>query len=357
MKFLLPLFYLVLFLVCCTIGGIGYFEFTPPERTCIQCHEIRKSKDNWATSAHREVSCKACHGKSAESIAALQDNSKRVLHHITGNYTDEKHLSEEQIVRMNAACGACHASEYAHWKKSGHSASYATIFNDTQHNHVEQINPQCLWCHGMFHEGGVEQLIEPLTIKGPWHFKKPEIAERPSIACVSCHQVHVNGPTFASMRSTTNRPPATLRNSLAFYIRGEKKHLAANKLMVPRITEQGRAVKVSADPAHRMCVQCHSPNAQGMAGSSDDKTPTGIHEGLSCMACHNPHSGDTRNACVKCHTDRSNSCRRDVTTMDTIYRNKASKADVHRMTCATCHPNDAEARKRAASARNSGKNL
>ena len=68
----------------------------------------------------------------------------------------------------------------------------------------------------------------------------------------------------------------------------------------------------------RLCVQCHSPNALHEAGSSDDRTPTGVHEGLSCTACHDVHSNDARKSCGKCHPAISN-CKLDVTMMNTLH--------------------------------------
>ncbi len=341
--YVLPALTLAVFLLRSVLGGIGYFEFSPPEKTCITCHEIKASHARWTNSVHRSVSCKTCHGGSANSIHALKENGKRVFYHLTKTRHDNIRLSEEQTVRMVQACQSCHAREFAYWKQSGHGTNYAAIFMDEKHNRTEQMADQCLLCHGMFYEGRMSSLATPLNTKGPWQFRNPVMAERPSIPCLACHELHAPGQPFnylsvdkSRMGACTNAP-AFRRDTLAFYVRPERAHIAIDDLMVPKIVDKGRSVKVSSDPRQRLCTQCHSPDAYGNAGSGDDRTPTGVHEGISCAACHAPHSNDTRASCASCHPARS-SCGLDVTKMNTTFLSRASKNNIHRMTCIDCHP-------------------
>lgn len=340
----MPLATAAVFVLCMALGGIGYFEFTPPEKTCVSCHEIRASHDRWAHSAHRNVSCKACHGDSADSFYALKENANRVLRHLTQTRHDSIRLSEEQTVRMVQSCRACHAREFAYWQQSGHGTNYAAIFMDEKHNRTEQMADQCLLCHGMFFEGGMSALATPLDTRGPWRFRNPEMAGRPAIPCLACHELHAPGRPFSFAAADAARTPehaqttAFRRDILAFYARPEKRHFAADDLSVPKIVEKGRPVRVSSDPRQRLCTECHAPNAFGEAGTSDDRTPRGVHEGLSCAACHAPHSNDTRASCASCHP-RFSSCGRDVTAMDTTFRSRTSKHNIHTVTCAECHPN------------------
>jgi len=330
------------FLVCAVAGGLGYFEFSPPEKTCVSCHEIRASHARWSNSVHRAVSCKMCHGGSANSVHALRENAQRVFAHLTETRHDDIRLSEEQAVRMTRACQGCHAREFAYWQRGGHGTNYAAIFLDEKHNRTEQMADQCLRCHGMFFEGKMSALALPLDTKGPWRFRDPAMAERPVIPCLACHELHAPGQPFrpgaapAAAGATTN-PPAFRRDILAFYAREEKAHFAADDLAVPKIFNEGRPVKVSADPRQRLCTQCHAPNAFGQAGTGDDRTPTGVHEGVSCVACHAPHSNDTRASCAQCHPARS-SCGLDVTKMDTTFRSLKSTHNIHTMKCLDCHP-------------------
>jgi len=184
-------------------------------------------------------------------------------------------------------------------------------------------------------------MVAPLDTDGPWHFKTPITAENPVIPCLACHKMHAPGKPFGrptmQVASTATNLPAFRRDILAFYVRQEKTHFAIDDLFVPKVFDQGRPVKVSSDPRQRLCTQCHAPNAFGQAGTGDDRTPTGVHEGISCVACHAPHSNDTRASCALCHPARS-SCGLDVTTMDTTFKSRMSKHNIHSMRCIDCHP-------------------
>lgn len=343
MRLMTPVALAGVFVLCMILGGIGYFEFSPPEKTCVSCHEIRPSHARWTNSVHRGVSCKKCHGGSAGSAHALRENAKRVFYHLTESDHSDMRLSEEQAVRMADACQSCHPREFAHWSQGGHGTNYAGLFLDEKHNRTEQLNDDCLRCHGMFFEGDMADAVVPLDTKGPWRLRQPELASRPVIPCLACHELHAPGKPFAreggrqaAGAAATNAPVAR-RDTIAFYVRQEKDHFAMDDLGVPAIVDQGRPVKVSHDPRQRLCTQCHTPNAFGQAGTGDDRTPTGVHEGLSCAACHKPHSNDARGSCALCHPARS-SCGLDVTAMDTTYRSKASQHNVHTVKCLDCHP-------------------
>jgi hypothetical protein len=337
----LPAVTVGVFLLFTVVGGLGYFEFSPPEKTCISCHEIVPSYGHWTNSIHRSVSCKKCHGGSVTSVHALRENVKRVVSHLTQTRHDNIRLSEEQTVNMLQACQGCHAREFAYWQQGGHGTNYARIFMDEKHNKTEQMADECLRCHGMFFEGKMASMVTPLDTKGPWRFRNPATAERPVIPCLACHDMHAPGQPFkhpaSRMAGPTTNMPAFRRDILAFYVRQEGAHFAIDDLAVPKIFDQGRPVKVSSDPRQRLCTQCHAPNAFGQAGTGDDRTPTGVHEGVSCVACHAPHSNDTRASCALCHPARS-SCGLDVTHMDTSFRTAKSKNNVHTMRCLDCHP-------------------
>jgi c(7)-type cytochrome triheme protein len=114
-------------------------------------------------------------------------------------------------------------------------------------------------------------------------------------------------------------------------------HLMVDRMVKPRMVHQGKEVLVSDDPVQNLCIRCHSPNYAHQAGTDDDRTPVGVHEGLSCGACHEPHSNNAMNSCVKCHPAISN-CKLDVLTMDTTFANRASRNNIHFVSCKDCHP-------------------
>jgi len=322
-------------------GSLCFFQFAPPEQTCLSCHEIQEPYNRWAESVHREVSCKRCHGGALTSgIHGLRENLNRLLSHFRDTSHDDMRLSEQQVVAINDQCGQCHAQEFAHWRSGGHGIDYSTIFLDEKHNRAEQVAEDCLRCHGMFFEGSVADVIEPLDTKGPWRLKDPSLADRPVIPCLACHQIHVAGQPFAGSaerrEKESDATAADRRGTVCLYSRREHAHFAAADLPVPKIHDYGRPVQVATDPRQRVCVQCHAPDAFGQAGTSDDRTPVGVHEGLSCAACHAPHSNDARSSCTQCHPKLSN-CGLDVTTMDTTFRWPQSRHNIHSVRCTDCH--------------------
>jgi hypothetical protein len=73
------------------------------------------------------------------------------------------------------------------------------------------------------------------------------------------------------------------------------------------------------------------------AGSGDDRTPLGVHAGLSCFACHQKHGENARQSCATCHPRLSN-CGLDVEKMDTTFFNLKSPHNIHNVRCLDCHP-------------------
>ena len=70
--------------------------------------------------------------------------------------------------------------------------------------------------------------------------------------------------------------------------------------------------------------------------SGDDRTPMGVHEGLSCLSCHIGHSQNTTASCKTCHPEMSH-CGIDVEKMDTTYAKPQSKHNIHWVKCTDCH--------------------
>jgi hypothetical protein len=125
-------------------------------------------------------------------------------------------------------------------------------------------------------------------------------------------------------------------SDVLFYARYEKYHFEAAALPVVDIRDGERKVEVSTDVRQRVCLQCHAPNAFHAAGTGDDRTPRGVHEGISCLECHDTHSNNPRESCIKCHPAISN-CGLDVTTMKTTYADSKSPHNIHFVACADCH--------------------
>jgi hypothetical protein len=333
-----------------TSGLYTWWNLASPDKTCTSCHEINSSFDSWMSSAHREIACRECHGTAlSNGIHSLNEKTKMVFSHLDKDmHSDDIRLTESGILETMDRCVNCHQSEYAKWKSGGHSASYASIFLNETQNSKELLNYDCLRCHGMFYDNTIDDLVEPVSIRGPWKLKDPDKAGQPTIPCMACHQIHSNGEPLKTPDHSEPKNIFYGRNisgkSLGFYNRHEKIHFSPASLPQPDILIFGDTVQTPTDPVYRLCVQCHAPSVWHEAGTADDRTPVGVHEGISCRACHEPHSNNQRNSCDKCHPGISN-CQLDVRTMNTSYLSPSSPNNIHFISCKSCHPDKPARRK------------
>ncbi len=315
-------------------AGSLYYEYSAGA-SCARCHEIRHERDAWQASSHRGVKCADCHG----GIATLDPgfhlgNVRRLVQHIRGGFSDPVRLRSQDIPRLMDRCRACHQQEFAQWRSSTHSATYTRLFLDQKHNREHPLIDDCLRCHGMHFEGGIRDLVAPLDPNGPWRLLRPELAGQPAIPCLACHQMHRHGERLSQLAAKQERT----RPSLALFDRREQQHFALDLLPLPEMREGARTIKASPDQRQALCYQCHAPQSTAQVNSGDDRTPIGVHEGLSCLACHQKHGQQTRASCAECHPRLSN-CGLDVERMDTTFANAKSGHNIHFVKCADCHPN------------------
>ena len=327
---IIPLGFLLLF----STGFYTYWNNADPRSTCASCHEITPSVSTWEHSAHRDVPCFDCHGTAlGNGIHSLKEKANMLFTHFSSEkYHDEIRLSEAQVLEMQGRCAKCHQSEYARWASGGHATGYARIFLDSAHNAQERLYWDCFRCHGMYYEGNIYDLVTPVSTEGPWSLLEPEKAGQAVMPCLACHQVHSPNEVLGTASAGEERNP-----SFGLYLRSDKMHLRADHLPRPDMFGDGRKLLVSTDPVQALCLQCHAPGAHRIAGSSDDRTPTGVHEGLSCRSCHEPHSNTAAASCLTCHPAISN-CGLDVHAMNTSFRDPLSPNNIHFVACVDCHP-------------------
>jgi hypothetical protein len=331
-------------LACALVAVVGfsvYWHTAAPVGTCASCHEIESAHDVWAESPHRDIGCAACHGTAVSSgLHSLTARARMVLVHFGRPPRDEIRLTERQVLAAMERCRACHQREYADWLSGGHSPSYGDIFLDEQHNQDERLSESCLRCHGMFFEGTIADVVAPIDDAGPWRLVDTDLTSVPVIPCLACHHIHAEG--FPAVRPDYSDPATIAANrepraaAVGFYDRYEQLHFEAVELPAPQVTYEGAPVRVATDLRQRVCAQCHAPNGFRQAGSADDRTPRGVHEGLSCGACHATHSNDASGSCAHCHPQLSN-CGIPVDTMDTSFRDPASRNNIHFVACRDCH--------------------
>jgi hypothetical protein len=279
-------------------GSYVTWNRVDPEYTCARCHEVSPTHERWKTSAHAGVSCIDCHGTAVSGgFHSLSEKMNMVLIHFTEEKTnDEIRLSEAQRLQINDRCIACHQSEYAGWLAGGHAVNYGEIFMDSVHNAMEKPYWDCFRCHGMFYDGNIHDLMDLDGEWTEWKIRDKKQETLPAVPCLACHQMHTDNAPLATLRTPFVRNPKT-----ALYMRADKMYLRSDRLTTPKMQEGEKEIAVSSDPNSLLCMQCHAPNFKHQAGSEDDRTVTGVHEGISCVACHRPHSGETRQSCLTCH--------------------------------------------------------
>ncbi|MBN1413581.1 MAG: hypothetical protein JW973_00660 [Bacteroidales bacterium] len=322
--------------------GFVIWNTTDPLKTCASCHEIRNSYETWAISAHREVDCKTCHGTALSAgTHSLMEKARMLKRYFHDHNVDDVRLNEKQVGKMVDLCADCHQNEFAKWITGGHSMRFTDVFLNEEQNKKEPANEHCLRCHGMFYEGSVASLVTPLDTTGPWKIISSSHKARYAIPCLACHSIHTPGqlaapPDYANPGQKAYNQHASYPKA-GYYDKYEKEHFRADALPKLQAWQKDRKILVSDEPLMRICSQCHAPDASHQVGTSDDHTPTGVHEGLSCMACHQPHTNDAMKSCRYCHPAFSN-CGLDVETMNTTFINPDSPYDIHTVSCTDCHP-------------------
>jgi hypothetical protein len=337
------------------LGGGSYYYGGRGGDGCASCHEIRPMVDAWAASTHRGLDCAHCHGSSfAPDAGTHAKNLSRLWLHARGEAPEQVRLGQADVVTVSERCGRCHRQEEADWRVGPHGGTFGAIFLDPGHNAKQALMDDCLRCHGMHFDGGIRDLVTPLDRKGPWRFVQAEHAELPAVPCLACHSIHRKGEPLGPRPPPTRTvdasgPPSPRVNpartprdeaprpSLGFFDRRALQHVGLASLPLPAMREGARAVRQSPDRRQALCYQCHASRAESEVFSGDDRTPTGVHEGLSCFACHDTHAQTTGASCAGCHPRLSN-CGLDVETMDTSFRSPDSRHDVHRVACRDCHP-------------------
>jgi hypothetical protein len=324
-----------------SVPGASLYYESGGGKGCTSCHEMRTIYDQWHTSSHRGIGCEKCHGGALTMDASFHwNNATRVYSHLRGDLPERIGFGNKYVQTMVERCRDCHRQEYAAWQAGPHSASYARIFLDKTYNAKNMLMDDCLRCHGMHFEDGIGALVSPVNRTGPWRLTRTELANLPTMPCLTCHEMHREGPPLkkASVEGSVPGPSQEIaRPSLGWFDRRTQQYIPAAELPMPRMLEGARAVKMSPDHRQALCYQCHAPVATMQVGSGDDRTGLGVHEGISCLACHAQHGQQTRASCANCHPKMSN-CGLDVEKMDTTFASAKSQHNVHWVKCQDCHP-------------------
>lgn len=322
--------------------GVSYYYTSQLGQGCASCHEMATYVSEVHSAPHGAESCGDCHD------AGLATKLRHVRMHLLGPVPENIRLRDVDVEPMTASCRKCHQQEYASWHAGPHSVTYTQVFADRSQNTRQMLMEDCLRCHGMYFSGSIGDLVQPLNTQGPWRMVSTGMANQPAIPCIACHQIHREGPQQPRPATRISVAGGAEAASLAFYDRRESLHFAAAILSIPQLHDGARPVAVNHDPRQALCYQCHAPRMPEagstaaasewgpQAGSGDDRTPVGVHEGLSCIACHGGHNQNARASCKTCHPQMSH-CGIDVEKMDTTYASAASRHTIHWVKCADCH--------------------
>jgi len=326
-------------LVLLVPGSELYYE-SGGGKGCIACHEMQSLYDEWHASTHRGMGCEKCHGQALTlDVSFHLNNANRLYSHLRGDLPERVGFGNKFVLAMTERCEGCHRQEYAAWQAGPHSASFARIFLDKKYNTANMLMDDCLRCHGAHFEGGIGDLVTPVNRAGPWRLLPADLANAPSMPCLSCHETHREGRPMhkTDVQGRVPGPSQEInRPSLAFFDRRTQQYIPLADLPMPEMRDGDRAVKMSKDQRQALCYQCHAPVSTMQVASGDDRTGMGVHEGISCLACHAQHGQKTRASCATCHPKMSN-CGLDVETMDTTFKSADSKHNVHWVKCADCH--------------------
>lgn len=322
--------------------GASWYYTSQHGSGCASCHEMAAYVGAVHGSGHRNVNCMQCHE------AGLATKLRHIHVHLFGTPPENLRLRDVDVLAMTPNCQSCHQHEYASWHAGPHAATYRQIFADPHQNKKQHLMEDCLRCHGMHFGGSVRDLVQPQNNTGPWKIVREGFADQPAIPCLACHQVHSNGQPQQRPDAHYSMSGPDPQSWLAFYDRREQMHFAAASLALPALFDGPRPVRTSPDPRQGLCYQCHAPRRleTGTAASAnhwgpqvasgDDRTPIGVHEGISCLACHLGHNQNARASCKTCHPKMSN-CGLDVETMDTTYAHAQSLHNIHWVKCEDCH--------------------
>lgn len=339
---------LAIVLLCLFLPGASLYYNYSGGKSCTRCHEIWQPYRDWHESAHRDIPCSECHGDVFTLDAGFHlKNLRRLNAHLRGKIPEQVQLKTDDVLQIQKRCAKCHREEYASWSAGPHSATYSKIFLDKDHNKNTLLMDDCLRCHSMHFQGSIRELVAPLDTHGPWRLLDSKLAEQPAMPCLTCHQMHRHGeplarpqikPDDASTREEISRP------SLALFDRRQQDYVSLGRLPLPQMHDGARLIKISPDQRQALCYQCHAPMADDQVGSGDDRTPVGVHEGLSCLACHEKHGQTTRASCATCHPQLSN-CGINVETMNTTFKSLKSPHNIHTVKCIDCHTKGVPKRK------------
>ncbi len=259
---------------------------------CMSCHLMAQPFERFASSAHRDLGCKACHKPS------FAGRTQMALTQVVEN-PEEIHAHAEV---PNDKCASCHID--------GDPEKWALVANSAGHRaHFESSDPdlqglRCVQCHssGVHEFAATDKTCAQSGCHEEVEVRLGKMGDF-TIHCVACH-------SFNSVVQTDSE----LSDARAALAPSRNECLSCHAMRA--------LVEVIPEEAHgQVCSTCHNPHEQlapadaartcANVGCHDDVMDLStFHRGLDhgsvegCLTCHQAHDfrldGDD---CVSCHED------------------------------------------------------
>lgn len=286
-----------------TAAGIwGYQKWDYIENDnnfCLDCHLMAEPFELFGMSAHRDMSCKACHNPS------MINRSKMGLTQILMN-PDSLTVHAEV---PNEACASCHVyGDPEEWNLIARSRGHRV--------HLESDDPElvglmCVECHST----SVHRFTSTDATCRECHEETDLITggmHDVAMNCGSCHAFNAPLPAIPADDPLRPAPEDALRGALT---PGAGECLSCHVMRSLVVTPED-------DPHEAACGACHNPHTQATAEAALESCATAgchdepledvspFHVGLapealeSCSDCHSAHTFHAEGQdCLACHTD------------------------------------------------------
>jgi uncharacterized repeat protein (TIGR01451 family) len=237
------------------------------------------------------------------------------------------------------SCQVCHPQEWNDWSQSGHAMTLSAQLLNSDHNSSEMLDQTCVKCHSP--ELGTENvanIVGPLDNKGPWQLigKYASLGNAPAISCLACHQPHavkpaglLPGEDFGDESTFYRGVPAPQVTNLTIFDAFAQKFV--DPAPIAPVMNGDQPIPIAQTPSNRLCATCHgteraesnlfeptrASEGDNSIGSGDDRTPTGVHQGIQCVTCHMPggsHTFNPMNSCGQCHATGTSTASLDYVT-------------------------------------------
>lgn len=283
------------------VGLAGYYAYETYDYVehdndfCLSCHLMEDPYERFARSAHRDLSCKACHQPT------FQARSRMALTQIVQQ--PDTLVTHAEV--PNERCVGCHVEgDRQRWRQISSSAGHR-IHLESDDRSLEGL--KCVECHSTsLHEFAAASA----TCQQSGCHEDTDIRlgsmGRLTIHCVACHDF--------SAPVTRGGEPAGRDSLLSAALRPDREECLSCHAMREQLPD---LPSEEVDPHRAACGACHQPHEQATPAEAVERcvdcharpdTLTSFHRGLregvleGCTGCHGAHDFQVEgDRCAACH--------------------------------------------------------